>query len=133
MFEELLAHLRRVPLVVPRTLGFEVEFDEVRTEALDFSFHFESDIVGSNRCAESLGCGDSFETGDPGADDKHVGRTDGASGGHLQWEHLWKFLGSHQRGLVAAEASHRREGVHALRPANPGDEFQRERAYLTLC
>jgi hypothetical protein len=72
--EEFVVHFAGISLLVARSLGFEVEFDEIRTETLDLLADFETDIVATNRSAEPFGGRDGLKAGNAGPDHEHFSR-----------------------------------------------------------
>ena len=112
--EERLAHLLRVAALALAAL-LEVQFDELRAEALDLLARRGARVEGADLGAEALRRRDGREPGDAGADDEHPGRGDLAGGRHLARDEAAEVLGGLDDRAVAGDVRHRAERVHLLR------------------
>ena len=129
---ELLLHLLGV---TPGVLGFgglEIQFHELRSEALHLFTAGRTQVVGLDDSSQATGSGNCLQAGDSGTDHQDTGGCQGPRGGHQQREHPRKFVGGQQHGTVAGDRRHRAQDIHALGAGDSGNQFQGELVQATL-
>ena len=95
-------------------------------QRLDLLLDGRADVRHLDHRAQPLGGGDRLEARHPGPHHHHPRRLDGARGRHQQREVLGQSPGGEEHGLVAADRRLRGEGVHRLRPGDPGHQLEGE-------
>ena len=95
----------------------KTKVEELGAQGFDFALGCRTHVVRGDDGAETLGGADGLQAGDTGAQNKHLGRADGASGGGHHRQEGTVRVGCHDGGLVAHHGVLRRHFVHGLRGA----------------
>ena len=105
---------------------FILDRDELGAERGDLFLGGGAHVVGGHDRTEAAGRGDGLETGDAGAHDEHLGRGNGACGGHHHRHGAAIDLGAFDDGAVAGEVRLRGERVHRLGAGDSRGELHRQ-------
>ena len=112
--------------VATGALGRHAEVEEGGAQALSFLLGRGAHVVGLDHRPEAARRGDGLQAGHPDAHDEHLGRRHRAGRRHEHREELGQMLGRRQAGAVARHGGLRAEGVHALGPADAGQQVEAE-------
>ena len=127
--EERGAHLLRVAAAALGVLD-DVDVEVARAEALDLLLRRGSRVERADLCAERASRSHRGKAGDPGADDEHARRRDGAGGRDLRAERALEVLRRLDDRAIAREVRHRRQDVHFLGAGDARDALERDRRGL---
>ena len=107
-------------------LAADAELEEGGAEALDLLLDNGPRVERRDDGAEPAGGGNRLQTRDARSQYEHLRGGNRAGSSHEQGEEARQPLRGDERGLVARDRALRREGVHGLRPRDPGDRLERE-------
>ena len=112
------------------SLGRHAEVEKRRAQALRLLLGGGPHVVGLDHRAQTPRRRDGLQTGHPDAHHEHLGRRHGPGRRHEHGEELGQMLCCAEPGPVARDGALRAQGVHALGPADPGQQVEAEHCRL---
>ncbi len=109
-------------------LGLHPQVDEGGTEALGLLLGRSAHVVGLDHRPEAAGRGDGLQPGHADPHHQHLGRWHGPGGRHEHRKELRQVLGGRQAGPGPRHRGLRGQRVHALGPADAGQQVEAEDA-----